>query len=150
MAADLPLILADYNQLQQVILNIVTNAQQAIADTKRKGRITVTTDAIEDYVTVSIADNGPGISPEYMTKIFDPFFTTKPEGGGSGLGLSVCHGIITEHGGNIYAESTSGKGTTFIIELPIATGEQAVIREKGPAEKKSRQSRPSIPRIKKM
>jgi PAS domain S-box-containing protein len=141
LAADLPLILADYNQLQQVILNIVTNAQQAMAETKRKGKIMVTIGVIEDYVSISIADNGPGISPENMAKIFDPFFTTKPEGSGSGLGLSVCHGIITEHGGNIYAEGTPGKGTTFIIELPIATGEEAVIREKEPAKKKIRQPR---------
>jgi two-component system cell cycle sensor histidine kinase/response regulator CckA len=144
LAADLPLILADYNQLQQVILNIITNAQQAMAETKRKGKIMVTTGVIEDYVRISIADNGPGISVENMTNIFDPFFTTKPEGSGSGLGLSVCHGIITEHGGNIYAESTPGKGTTFIIELPIATGEEAVIREKEPAKKKIRQPRRKI------
>jgi PAS domain S-box-containing protein len=141
LAADIPLMLADYNQLQQVILNIITNAQHAIADTRRKGKITVTTDNIEDCVRISIADNGTGISPENMTKIFDPFFTTKPEGSGSGLGLSVCHGIITEHGGNIYAESTPDKGTTFIIELPVATGEQAVIKEKEPARKKSRRPR---------
>ncbi|MBM4446484.1 MAG: PAS domain S-box protein [Chloroflexi bacterium] len=141
LAADIPLILADYNQLQQVILNIIANAQQAIAETKRRGKITVTTDVVEDCVSISITDNGPGISPESIIKIFDPFFTTKPEGSGSGLGLSVCHGIITEHGGNIYAESTPGKGTTFIIELPIATGEQAVIREEKPAKKKSRRPR---------
>jgi two-component system cell cycle sensor histidine kinase/response regulator CckA len=141
LAADIPLMLADYNQLQQVILNIMTNAQQAITDTKRKGKITVTTETVEDYVRVSITDNGPGISPENMTKIFDPFFTTKPEGSGSGLGLSVCHGIIVEHGGNIYAESTPTKGTTFTIELPIATGEQAVIRDEKPAKKSSRRPR---------
>jgi PAS domain S-box-containing protein len=141
LVADLPLILADYNQLQQVVLNIVTNAQQAIAETNCKGKIKVTTDVVEDYVRISISDNGPGISPENITRIFDPFFTTKQAGSGSGLGLSVCHGIITEHGGNIYAESTRGRGTTFIIELPIATGEQAVIKEKEPAKKKIRQPR---------
>jgi PAS domain S-box-containing protein len=141
LAADMPLILADYNQLQQVILNIITNARQAMAETKRKGTITVTTKTVEDYVRISMADNGPGISPENMTRIFDPFFTTKPAGSGSGLGLSVCHGIIIEHGGNIYAESTPGKGTTFIIELPIATGEQAVIKVEKPAKKRSRRPR---------
>jgi PAS domain S-box-containing protein len=141
LAADIPLMLADYNQLQQVILNIITNAQQAIAETRRKGKIAVTTEVVEDYVRVSVADNGPGISVEDMAKIFDPFFTTKPEGSGSGLGLSVCHGIITEHGGNIYAESTRGRGTTFIIELPIASGEQSVIKEEKAAKKKSRRPR---------
>jgi CheY-like chemotaxis protein/anti-sigma regulatory factor (Ser/Thr protein kinase) len=141
LAADIPLMLADYNQLQQVILNIITNAQQAIAETKRKGKIAVTTETVEEYVRISMADNGPGISPENMIKIFDPFFTTKTEGSGSGLGLSVCHGIITEHGGNIYAESTRGRGTTFIIELPIASGERSVIKEEKAAKKKSRRSR---------
>jgi len=141
LAADIPLMLADYNQLQQVILNIITNAQQAITETRRKGKIAVTTEVVEDYVRVSIADNGPGISADNITKIFDPFFTTKPAGSGSGLGLSVCHGIITEHGGNIYPESTPGKGTTFIIELPIATGEQGVIKEEKAAKKKSRRPR---------
>ncbi len=141
LAAGIPLMLADYNQLQQVILNIITNAQQAVAETRRKGKIAVTTEVVEDYVMVSIADNGVGISVEDMAKIFDPFFTTKPEGSGSGLGLSVCHGIITEHGGNIYAESIPGKGTTFIIELPIATGEQGVIKEEKAAKKKSRRPR---------
>jgi PAS domain S-box-containing protein len=141
LGTDIPLILADYNQIQQVLLNIMSNAQQAMAETKRKGKITVTTDVVEDYVRISVADNGPGISPENITIIFDPFFTTKPAGSGSGLGLSVCHGIIAEHGGNIYAESTPGKGTTFTIELPIATGEQVVIKEKEPAGRKRRQPR---------
>jgi len=122
-------------------LNIITNAQQAVAENKRKGKIIVVTDAIEDYVRIAITDNGPGIPTENIDKIFDPFFTTKPEGSGSGLGLSVCHGIITEHEGNLYAENTLGKGTTFIIELPIVTGEQAVIKEEKPAKKRSRKAR---------
>ena len=141
LATDIPLILADYNQLQQVILNIVTNAHQSIDTIKRKGKITVTTETIEDYVRIYIADNGPGIPMDDITRIFDPFFTTKPAGSGSGLGLSICHGIITEHGGKIYAESIPGQGTTFIIELPVATGEQAVIREGKAAEKRGRHSR---------
>jgi len=140
LVANLPLILADYNQLQQVMVNVMTNAQQAIAETKRKGKITLTTEAVNGCVRISVADNGAGIEPENMIKIFDPFFTTKPEGSGSGLGLSVCHGIVTEHGGNIYAESTPHKGTTFIIELPIATGELAVIKEE-PAKKKGQRPR---------
>lgn len=143
LATDIPLILADYNQLQQVLLNIMSNAQQAMAETKRKGKIMVTTGVIEDYVRISVADNGPGISPDNVTKIFDPFFTTKPVGSGSGLGLSVCHGIITEHSGNIYAESTPGKGTIFIIELPIATGEPAVIKEE-PVKKKGQRPRRGV------
>ena len=141
LSADVPLILADYNQLQQVILNIVNNAQQAIAEVKRKGKITLTTNVIEDYIRISIADNGPGISADNMTKIFDPFFTTKPDGSGSGLGLSVCHGLVTEHGGNIYAESTPGKGTIFIIELPVAAGEEMVIKAEKAVKKENRSAR---------
>jgi len=141
LAADLPFILADYNQLQQVILNIITNAQHAIAETKHKGKITVTTYAVKQCVRISVSDNGSGIAPENINRVFDPFFTTKPVGIGSGLGLSVCHGIIKEHGGNIYNESTLGKGTNFIIELPIATDEQAVLKREEPAKKKSRRPR---------
>ncbi len=138
MAAGLPFISADYNQLQQVVLNIMNNAQQAIAEMKHKGKITVNTAADSDCVKISISDNGPGISPQNVDRIFDPFFTTKPAGSGSGLGLSVCHGIITEHGGNIYVESALGKGTTFSIELPIAESAPAVTEEK-PQKKTRRQ-----------
>ncbi len=136
LATDLPLITADHNQLQQVILNIMTNAEQAVARTKRKGKITVTTEKSEDYVRISISDNGPGIEPEHITKIFDPFFTTKEVGSGTGLGLSICHGIIAEHGGRIYAESAPGKGATFIIALPVA-----VEKEKKAAKAKSHRPR---------
>ncbi len=138
LATDIPFILADYNQIQQVILNVLSNARQAVEETKRKGKITVITEAAEGYVKISITDNGSGISSENITRIFDPFFTTKAAGSGSGLGLSVCHGIITEHGGNIYAESTLGKGTTFIVELPVATAEQAIIKEEPSKEKRRR------------
>ncbi len=141
LANDLPLILADYNQLQQIILNIITNSQQAIDETKRKGKITVITDTAGDYVRISIADNGPGIAPENINKIFDPFFTTKPVGSGSGLGLSVCHGFITEHGGKIYAESNSGKGTIFTIELPTAIEEQAAMIVEETVEETDQQPR---------
>jgi PAS domain S-box-containing protein len=136
LAADLPWAMVDYNQIQQVILNIVVNATQAMAEARYKGKITVTTGMNKDYVRISIADNGPGIAEENINKVFDPFFTTKPVGSGSGLGLSVCHGIITEHGGNICVERTNGKGATFIIDLPAATGDEAVIKEKAVAEKK--------------
>jgi len=129
-AADIPLVMADLNQIQQVILNIIINAEQAIAEAKGKGKITVTTSREKDCVRISIADNGPGIAPENITRVFDPFFTTKPVGKGSGLGLSVCHGIVTEHGGKIYVESTAGKGATFTIELPAVEGVAARDGEK--------------------
>jgi PAS domain S-box-containing protein len=131
----LPLIMADYNQLQQVILNIMTNALQAIAETKRKGRITVTTNKDKSHVRISITDNGSGIPAGYIDRVFDPFFTTKSAVNGSGLGLSVCHGIISEHGGSIHVESMLGKGSTFVIGLPIATESQAAVEMREVVEK---------------
>ncbi|MCJ7514902.1 MAG: PAS domain S-box protein [Dehalococcoidia bacterium] len=144
LAADLPWVVVDYNQIQQVILNIVVNAMQAMAEVRHEGKITVATGMNKDYVRISIADNGPGIAKENINKVFDPFFTTKPVGSGSGLGLSVCHSIITEHGGNIRVESTNGKGATFIIDLPVATGDEAVIKEKAVAEKKRPRRRQKV------
>lgn len=117
---ELPEIKADYYQIQQVILNILINAGQALAETGHRGKIAVTTSAVEDRIRISIADNGPGIPKENSSRIFDPFFTTKEAGKGTGLGLSVCHGIVTAHSGSIYVESEEGKGAKFIIDLPIA------------------------------
>jgi len=83
------------------------------------GTLTITTVQAGNNVRLVITDNGPGIPKENLNRIFDPFFTTKPVGKGTGLGLSICYGIITEHNGRIYAESELGKGSTFIIELPV-------------------------------
>ena len=141
LAPGLPWVIADYHQIQQVILNILINAEQAIAEGKRRGKITVTTSAVEGYVEISIADNGPGIAKEDISRLFDPFFTTKEVGSGTGLGLSVCHGIVTEHGGKIDVESQKGKGATFTIELPLATQREAVVEEKEAAAKTSRPQR---------
>lgn len=130
LAPNLPQILADYHQMQQVILNILINAEHAIAQTKHRGKITITTSMVEGYIKISIDDNGPGISKENISKIFDPFFTTKEVGSGTGLGLSVCHGIITQHGGKIYVQSQQGRGTTVNIELLLAVKGQAIVKEK--------------------
>ncbi len=119
LAPDLPLVLADSFQLQQVFLNIIINAEHFMTKAHGKGTITITTEQAEDVVRISLADDGPGISQENLGHLFDPFFTTKEEGKGTGLGLSICHGIIAEHGGRIYAESELGKGATFVIELPV-------------------------------
>jgi len=120
-ASDLPPLLGDSHQLQQVVLNITSNARQALEAFRRDGQITVRTGADGDRVWIRIIDNGPGISPENLKKIFDPFFTTKPQGKGTGLGLSLSYGIVQEHRGSIRAESQPGVGTEFILEFPAAT-----------------------------
>lgn len=122
LSPELPRVLADYTQIQQVVLNILVNAGQAISELKRPGKITITTEAKEGYVTIAISDNGPGIPANIQDKVFDPFFTTKEVGKGTGLGLSISHGIVTAHGGKIYFRSQDGKGTTFFVKLPRANG----------------------------
>lgn len=120
LSHDIPRIVADPNQIQQVFTNIILNAEQAMADAGKEGQLKVMTRVKkEGVVEISFTDNGPGIRNEMLGKVFDPFFTTKPVGKGTGLGLSISYGIIRDHDGNIYALSEEGKGTTFTIELPI-------------------------------
>jgi PAS domain S-box-containing protein len=119
LAPDLPKIGADFFQLQQVFLNIVTNAEYFMLKAHNKGTLTITTGRLEDIVRISFTDDGPGIAEKDLGHVFDPFFTTKEVGQGTGLGLSISHGIVTTHGGRIYAESKQGKGATFVVELPI-------------------------------
>ncbi|MFC1926059.1 PAS domain S-box protein, partial [Chloroflexota bacterium] len=118
-APDLPLIIVSRAQMQQVFMNLIVNAEQAMVAAHGRGRLKVTTEEAPDMVRVSVDDDGPGISPENMKKIFTPFFTTRDVGKGTGLGLSISHGIATEHGGVLYAESEPGQGASFILELPI-------------------------------
>ncbi len=120
LAADLPEIMVDYFQLQQVFLNIILNAEHFMIEEHKKGTLIITTENTEDTIKVSFIDDGPGIPKESLGHLFDPFFTTKEVGKGTGLGLSICHGVITEHGGRIQAESELGKGATFVVELPIS------------------------------
>jgi two-component system NtrC family sensor kinase len=114
-----PFVLADEHQIQQVILNTINNARQAIEAHQPNGRIKIVTESSATSVRIVIQDNGPGIAKENLPRIFDPFFTTKQVGQGTGLGLSLCYGIIKEHGGNITPSSQPGEGATFIIELPV-------------------------------
>lgn len=107
-------------QLIEVILNIVTNAQQAMAEVPRQGELIVGARQVENRIIISISDNGVGIAPENLSKVFDPFFTTKDIGKGTGLGLSICHGLVNQHGGEIRAESVQGEGSTFYVELPLS------------------------------
>ncbi|MGE4422188.1 MAG: ATP-binding protein [Pseudodesulfovibrio sp.] len=117
---ELPLITTDANQLQQVILNLLENAIDAI---DRDGEITVVTRTGRDGVVLNIADSGEGISKENLAKVFDPFFTTKPTGEGTGLGLSIVYSTLSKLGGTIRVNSEPGQGTTFTIRLPF-TGPQ--------------------------
>lgn len=114
----LPFVLADALQLQQVIVNLVVNALQAMPD---GGKLTLSTYRSPEFVYLSVEDTGIGISEEVINQIFNPFFTTKEVGKGTGLGLSVVHGIITSFKAKITVGSKEGKGTTFVIEFPIAS-----------------------------
>lgn len=116
----LPLAWADPHQIQQVLLNLINNARQAIESHAPRGWIQIATETDGSRLRLSVQDSGPGIAPEHLPKIFDPFFTTKEVGKGTGLGLSLCYGIVKEHGGSIHAVSRPGEGATFIVELPLA------------------------------
>jgi two-component system NtrC family sensor kinase len=119
---EIPRVMADGNQLQQVFLNIIINAEQAILAGRSSGGITVTSRHRHSgqihWAVISIADDGPGITPDHLDRVFDPFFTTKEVGKGTGLGLSISYGIIEEHGGKIRAANLPSGGAEFTIELP--------------------------------
>lgn len=120
LATGLPDVLADAQQLEQVFLNIILNAEQAMLEVHNRGTLTIRTGVRGGMVRVVLSDDGPGIPAENLWRVFNPFFTTKEPGKGTGLGLSICHGIVAEHGGRIYAESKVGEGATFFVELPVA------------------------------
>ncbi len=116
--AALPLVRMDANKIKQVVINLVMNAIQALGE---RGNITLKTFEPEPkMVELSVADDGPGISPEVQQRMFEPFYTTKKEGEGTGLGLYICRSIVSDHGGQIWVESMPGEGTTFHIRLPVA------------------------------
>jgi signal transduction histidine kinase len=116
---DLSPILGDAGQLQQAVIALATNAIDAMP---QGGRLVLRARSLETHVLLEISDTGIGIPSENLTKIFDPFFTTKEIGQGTGLGLAVCYGIVTEHGGRLDVQSTVGVGTTFTISLPALAG----------------------------
>ena len=115
---ELPRITCSPSHLNQVFLNLFTNAAHAI---EGNGRLTIKTRFENGYARISVADTGKGISPEHLARIFDPFFTTKPVGEGTGLGLAITHQIIHKHGGDIRVESSPGVGTCFHIQLPVTS-----------------------------
>lgn len=123
---DLPMTMADSHQMQQVFVNIINNAQQAIAGSRSQGTLHVTTQKVGELLRITFADNGEGISEDNLPRIFDPFFTTKGSGKGTGLGLTVSCGLVEVHGGHMYAESKLGEGTTLVVEIPIAATDQPV------------------------
>ena len=117
-AENLPKVLGDVGQLQQAVVALATNAIDAMPE---GGTLTLRATRNGSRVLVQVKDSGIGIPLENMNKIFDPFFTTKDVGQGTGLGLAVCYGILSDHGGRLDVRSTVGAGTTFTITLPVAT-----------------------------
>src|SRR2546422_2403282 len=138
----LPRLTADGHQLHQVVINLLTNAQQGLREPPTPRRITVTTGAgaNERSVVLQVADNGPGISQEIQAKLFEPFFTTKPPGEGTGLGLAICQGIVNTHHGKLEVASAPGQGATFRMELPVEETDAAPDAEPEPESAASSKS----------
>ncbi len=113
----LPMTSADPHQLQQVFLNLVNNAVDAMLEGSNKGDLWVRSGVRDDRLFVQFTDSGPGVRD--ASRIFDPFYTTKPVGKGTGLGLSICYGIVTEHGGSIRVQNVKPNGACFTVELPL-------------------------------
>ena len=120
LADDVPALWADPHQLHQVVVNLVSNAHHAMRKSPPPRTITVTSrfEPARALVRLEVADTGPGVPPEVQSRIFDPFFTTKPIGEGTGLGLSLCQGIIEGHAGSMWLADSTGPGAVFVIELP--------------------------------
>ena len=130
---DLPAVFADSDQLHQVLINLLVNAQQALEDKDHPRRIRVAAklaDPSAREIVVTIEDNGPGVPTEVAPRIFDPFFTTKPMGTGTGIGLAVCRGIIEAHGGSLRLDEPQDGGACFELRIPVATGATAPGKER--------------------
>ena len=142
LAAGLPQVFADPHQLQQVLLNLVINAEQAMLSAHGHGTLVVRTwhNASSDTVVLEVNDDGPGVPDDVQAKVFDPFFTTKEVGKGTGLGLTVAYAIIQEHGGRIWVGTPSGQGASLFIELP--TGDAQVVRAPQPAVEALKETMP--------
>ena len=127
-------VTADAGRLQQVLLNLLGNARQALENRKRDAMIRVTTKHRDGgkRARIEISDNGPGIPKEILSRIFDPFFTTKPAGAGTGLGLAIVRGIVREHGGEVHVSSSQGAGAIFTIDLPTSSQDEARRATSGP------------------
>jgi len=121
-------VMGDVNELQQVFVNLFTNAIYEMKNAHGRGTLFVRTASEGENVRVEIVDDGPGMPPDVIERVFDPFYTTKPVGEGTGLGLSVCYGIVTAHKGRIFVASSPGSGTAFTILLPACGGGQPAAR----------------------
>jgi len=115
--------MADENMLQQAFLNLIINAETEMKLANGKGNLAISTKLTDQYIQVSFADDGPGITRANLAHIFDPFFSTRGVGQGRGLGLSVCYGIITDHRGRINVTSQPDEGSVFTVELPVVAEE---------------------------
>lgn len=132
LAPEPMITLGDRYQLQQVFLNLITNAYQAMHKAYGRGTLTIRTERVDgDLARIYFADDGPGVPPEIANRVFDPFFTTKDVGEGTGLGLSICLGIVQEHEGRIWLDTEVERGATFVIELPL-DGEEPPLQEEQP------------------
>ncbi len=116
---ELPSVIVDPGQIQQVILNLIINAEYVLKKQNSKGTLTITSEKADDHIRITFHDNGPGITPDNLKRIFEPFFTTKPLGEGTGLGLSLSRSIILEHNGEMLVKSDPGDGAAFTILLPV-------------------------------
>ncbi len=119
LAESLPPTKADRVQVEQIVMNLVNNAVDALRERPLPREVEVTTQETTNFLRVSVRDNGPGMTPEIREKIFNPFFTTKPIGRGTGLGLAICNTYVQEHHGKMWVESQPGKGATFFFDLPL-------------------------------
>ncbi len=145
-APDLPAVRGDEIRLQQVVLNLLLNAEYAAAQGAGPPRIEIRLAAEDGAVRLTVADSGPGIPPEVLPRIFEPFFTTKPVGQGTGLGLAICYRIVEAQGGRIWAESAPGGGARFVVTLPASSGGSAAggegaagrVAAPGPAPRRGR------------
>ena len=117
---DLPSVIGDANQMIQVFLNLISNAEHAIREVRETGRIQIRIGRIGEHISVTVQDDGVGVAQDALPKLFDPFYTTKRPGGGTGLGLSICMSIVREHGGSIDVETLPAGGSAFTVYLPVA------------------------------
>src|SRR5262249_33088122 len=125
LADDIPTMLADPDQLHQVVMNLVVNAQQVLQDRPGPRRIRVASrfDAEARVIRIAVADNGPGIPEHLRARVFEPYFTTKPTGMGTGVGLAVSHGIVAAHGGTLTLDCPEMGGAVFTVTLPVCPTE---------------------------